>query len=585
MAFLVRLGVGQTVQFSLPSDTALTILTNRNGVVDLQVSGTGGVMAYSITLFMDRSRVDVLAADTAPGGYGLPVPSVAASGDSVRLTASGAGSTTFTVTIARLTFHLDTLAQQGSLVSMRVNALTRGDGSDGLALHRTGILNVCQARTYAGDVTGDRVVNSRDALVILTAAVGLPVGNFDLTPGDVDLDQQVTSRDALFTLAYGIGVSVGTSIVGRPLPLACAPLAPAPDSLLFFRSGTLYGVGAGDTLPSPLALVLAPYTSFRPRWSPDGTRIVYTGYTASYGYEVVAANASGTSVDTLTRNTAFDAGPDWAPDGTRLAFVSDRTSPPSVFLMDANGASQVQLTANLTVNTSQPVSWSPDGTRIAFSAYQGCCTYGLWVINPDGSGLTEVVPGSAGQSVGSSDWSAGSDSIYYYRGSTNYIQIAPVVAGDTGRVAIRLPSYGYYPTASRAGVGFWSSVHSPYDFFLRRASDGRYLRLVRGVAANNDAYFAFRRSGVPYVSSVTVAPKPGATIIVSVSNTLQLTASVLNSDNNPNTTVPITWTSRNTGIVTVDGTGLATAVATGSAYVVVSARGWRSDSTLVTVQP
>jgi uncharacterized protein YjdB len=88
-----------------------------------------------------------------------------------------------------------------------------------------------------------------------------------------------------------------------------------------------------------------------------------------------------------------------------------------------------------------------------------------------------------------------------------------------------------------------------------------------------------------YVASITVTPD-STTITRSLGTTQQLTATVLNSDASPNTTAPVTWASRNTSIVTVNGTGLASAGASnGSAYIVATVGGWRSDSTLVTVQP
>lgn len=164
------------------------------------------------------------------------------------------------------------------------------------------------------------------------------------------------------------------------------------------------------------------------------------------------------------------------------------------------------------------------------------------------------------------------------------MRVTPVIAGDTGRVAIRLSSSANYPAGSRAGVGFWSLIHYPYDFFLRRSSDGRYLRLVRGTTSSNDAYFSFRRGGAPYVSSVTVAPKP---VTVGVSATQALTATVTNSDASTNTTAVLSWITRNGAVVSVTPTGSrtanATGVGTGSAYVVVTVGGWRSDSVLVTV--
>jgi hypothetical protein len=574
------------VSFALGSDSVLTVLTGATRTIELQVNGTGGVSAYNVTLFLDNSQVTVSAFDTVPGGYGL-VPQTPVFGtDSVVLSASGTGSTLFTVPIANITFNMLGGATQGSLISLRVNSLTLATtGASGLPGHRTGLLNVCQATSMLGDPSGDRVVNSRDALIALTAAVGLPATGFDLPAADADADGQVTSRDALLILSYGIGISTGLADLGWGIANACAPLTVAPDNLLFFRSSALYQIAKNDSVPKPLPLALAPYAYYPARWSPDSSHILYTAFTGPYYYEIVDADKTGTVVDTLTRNTAYDAGADWSPDGSRIAFVSNRTSPAAVFVMDANGANQTPITANVTVSTSQSVAWSPDGTRIAFAGCQTCSYNGLWVVNVDGTGLTQVVPESAGQNPGQPQWTAGSDSIYYADGNQSYVRVASVLTGDT--VASRLDGYAYYSALSQAGNAFQSTlVHpsGPYDFFLRRATDGRYLQLVRGDATNSDAYFAFWRTGGVYVNTVTVTPASPDTVLVSL-GTQQFTASVKNNDGSTSS-APVTWSSSNTLRISVNAAGLATlADTTTGTYVKASAGGWRADSVLVVVIP
>jgi hypothetical protein len=574
----------QTVSFYLGSDSVLPVLTGATRTIQLQVNGGAGVSAYNLTLFLDTNRVKVTAVDTVPGGYGLPVPTLVPGADSVVLNAAGTGSTAYAVPIANVTFSMDAAATEGSLVSLRINSLTLGDGvTSGLPGHRTGLLNVCQATRMLGDVTGERVVNSRDALIALTAAVGLPATGFDVPAGDADQDGQVTSRDALLILSYGIGISTGLSDLGFGIPAACAPLTVAPDSLLFLRSGVVYEIAKNDSIPT--LLPLTPYPYYYPaRWSPDGSSILYAANTSQGYVNIFRANAAGTVVDTLTRGTWWDAGADWSPDGTRITFVSGRTTPASVWVMDANGANPVQLTANVTANPYAPVAWSPDGTRIAFVACQTCTYYGLWVVNVDGTGLTEVVPESAAQSPGQPEWTPGADSIYYEAASPGYVRVVPMVPGDTGQVAARLDGNAYHPTVSSAGRAFQSSIEYPYDFFLRRATDGRYLRLVRGDATNSDGFFAFRRSGAVYVDTVTVSP-PGPLQLTLTGNTQQFTATVSNSDGSAGS-APITWSSTNTLKVTINASGLATAIdTTTGTYVVATAGGWRSDSVLVTVIP
>ncbi|HXV85519.1 MAG TPA: hypothetical protein VD793_02415 [Gemmatimonadales bacterium] len=578
-----RAGHAQVMDFFVPgNDTALAILTGGRATADLRVCGSGA-SSYDVTIFLDDSRVRLVQADSVPG-YNLPRPTVTPGTNQVTIAAAGTGSASCYTYLARLTFELDSLAQSGSLISLRVNTLINGLSANVLASHTTSVLRVCQAEVLRGDVTADRRVTSRDALVALTAAVGLPVPGFQVLPGgDIDLDGAATSRDALFMLSLGVGVYTGFEGNIKGIARACDPLFPVPDDMLFFRSASVYGVAAGDTMPRQYG---APdgYNAYPARWSPDRSRILYTAYTPSFYYELVAFDTLSGATDTLVRNVYFDAGGDWSPDGTRIAFVSQRTFPYRLYVMDANGAGQAVVTTGVTVNTSLAVSWSPDGTRIAVAACQTCGGDGIWVVSPDGSGLTEVLQGSLNHNPGSPVWSAAGDSLYYYRNDGYVWAVAAQPAATPVRQSPLAGGVGSdAPGATTLGAAFRSFLRSPYDFFLRRSADGRHLRVHRN-SQNNDVRPSFRRPASPYVDTVRVTPD---TLDLSVSDqpTGNLTATVVNSDGSP-AAVPVTWLSRNETLITVDAAGLVTALDTTSGvYVVATVGGWRSDSALVRSSP
>ncbi|MBC8400426.1 MAG: PD40 domain-containing protein [Candidatus Marinimicrobia bacterium] len=136
-----------------------------------------------------------------------------------------------------------------------------------------------------------------------------------------------------------------------------------------------------------------------PVFSPDASKIAYYNY--EFGRtEVFVMDADGTNKTRLTGNSGYvgwNYGAVWSPDGSRIAFRSDRGSNSNIWLMDAaDGANLVNLT-NSSPTWEEGPSWSPDGNSIAFHS-QSSLSAGdnkVWVINVDGSNLTQLTASSS----------------------------------------------------------------------------------------------------------------------------------------------------------------------------------------------
>jgi Tol biopolymer transport system component len=128
-----------------------------------------------------------------------------------------------------------------------------------------------------------------------------------------------------------------------------------------------------------------------PEWSPEGTKISFTGFALSdigscCSTNVYVMDADGTNLQRLTHTPSSFQGEDtqatWAPDGSWLAFTSTRSEGPhdpenptsnssadrEIYRMDADGTNEQQLTATTSRFSDEQPSVSPDGTKIAFAS-------------------------------------------------------------------------------------------------------------------------------------------------------------------------------------------------------------------------
>ncbi len=99
-------------------------------------------------------------------------------------------------------------------------------------------------------------------------------------------------------------------------------------------------------------------------------------------------NADGTNILKLTTSTALDQMPAWSPDGSKIAFMSTRTGNPEVFVMNANGTNQINITNNSPTADARP-SWSRTQNKITFMSMRDG-NMEIYLMNGDGTGQTRL---------------------------------------------------------------------------------------------------------------------------------------------------------------------------------------------------
>jgi Tol biopolymer transport system component len=146
-----------------------------------------------------------------------------------------------------------------------------------------------------------------------------------------------------------------------------------------------------------------------PVWSPDGSLIAFDTLDGIY---VVRPDRTG--LRRVSRyqgeHACYDLEPSWSPDGTRLVFaVLCEGGSEGIWTVNADGSGRTQLIAGdyETTDYRYP-AWSPDGTKIAFVGLTGGPSEFAWhiyVMSPDGSDVVRLTdgPGTRGTPAWSPD--------------------------------------------------------------------------------------------------------------------------------------------------------------------------------------
>ena len=152
--------------------------------------------------------------------------------------------------------------------------------------------------------------------------------------------------------------------------------------------------GTGDRLiwdPDPGAVGgpdrIGSAAGGRSSWSPDGSRLVVSISPSGAGapVEIWTVGRGGSNPTRLTTG-ATDQNPRFSPDGTKIVFDKLVGGTEEIRSMNADGTAQTQLTTGHLDLTPQ---FSPDGAKIVFVRVVNT-TRQLFTMNADGSDQTQV---------------------------------------------------------------------------------------------------------------------------------------------------------------------------------------------------
>ncbi|MFK7945728.1 MAG: Tol-Pal system beta propeller repeat protein TolB [Paracoccaceae bacterium] len=121
--------------------------------------------------------------------------------------------------------------------------------------------------------------------------------------------------------------------------------------------------------------------SFAPRFAPDGQTIVYS-LSEGGNTDIYAMNINGGSVGRLTSAPSIETAPSFSPDGSQIVFESDRSGSQHLYVMPARGGEARRISFG-DGRYGTPV-WSPRGDLVAFTK-QSNGRFHIGVMRLDGS--------------------------------------------------------------------------------------------------------------------------------------------------------------------------------------------------------
>jgi len=235
----------------------------------------------------------------------------------------------------------------------------------------------------------------------------------------------------------------------------------------------------------------------RPRWSPDGQRILFqkiVGFGASLGSRLYVMNNDGSDVQGVLPDPAnldqadideklYDAFGEFSPDGETIAFASNRhvldSDTPTdfeIFFLDLKDNKISQMTNSYGANVHP--TWSPDGTQMVFMSDRDG-DWEIFVMDSQGNHIQQLTRNTADDRF--PRWSPDGQSILYHSDKGGNIDLYRIDLGDMGETRLT-DDPATDATASWSPDGNWIVFHSYRDgdaeIFLMKVDGSEFFQLT-----------------------------------------------------------------------------------------------------------
>ncbi|HEV8456386.1 MAG TPA: protein kinase [Gemmatimonadales bacterium] len=194
---------------------------------------------------------------------------------------------------------------------------------------------------------------------VLTALEKLPADRFGST---MDFVAALTAREGTIAAAPRLAPEMQSRWWRSPVAMALLVIGVALGAF-FLGSHTARRTAAPLELGQSLQVTSEPGLEVQPAISPDGRSVAYAAG-SSADTRIYLRQVAGGRVTPLTDDTtASQANPRWSSDGTRILFLAQN----AVFSAPASGGAARQEIPAPRERSVTSADWAPDGRRIAYT--------------------------------------------------------------------------------------------------------------------------------------------------------------------------------------------------------------------------